>query len=85
MPIPEGMTRRSADIRDEDLAAMRAAKELDGIGDATRIRALVQLWVEDPQVRARVSEIAAVSVQATVTARQRTAAQARDARWQPKG
>ena len=81
MPTPEGMTRRTADIRDEDLAAMHTAQEVDGIGDSTRIRALAQVWVEDPKVRSRVEEIAAASIAARVSARQGNAARARSARW----
>ncbi len=84
LPTPEGMARRTTDIPIEYLAEMRAAKARDGIGDSTRIRAMVQVWSEDPEVRSRVEEIAAASLAAWTATRQENAAKARSGRWPHK-
>lgn len=84
MPTPEGMSRRTADIPIEHLAALDAAKKRDRIGAAARIRAMVQVWVEDPDVRSRVDAIAAKSHQAWTVRRQANAAKARSVRWVTK-
>lgn len=84
LPTPEGMARRTTDIPIEHLAQMQAAKARDGIGDATRIRAMVQVWAEDPEVRSRVEQLAAASLAAWTATRQQNAAKARSARWPRK-
>ena len=58
MPIPPGMARSTVDLPVAHREALDAARAEDGVDVTARIRAMVRLWVEDPQLAKRVDEMA---------------------------
>lgn len=80
MPIPEGMKRRDTDLPEAHVDALDEAAASDKVTARTRIRAMVQAWVEDPTVRERVDVIAVHLAAQGKAHRQNGAQQARDQR-----
>lgn len=56
MAIAAGFKRLSIDVPLEHANELRRAYVEDGIRISTRVRVLVDLWTQDPQLRARVDE-----------------------------
>jgi hypothetical protein len=76
------MARRTVDIEDALLARLDAARDQDGVPAATRIRAMVHVWGEDPDTQAKVDEAAQALHRRHVERMRRAAAAARAHRWQ---
>lgn len=83
MARQEGTQRISVDLPDEQMQALRDALTTDGAGVGTRIRAMVTVWEQDPDVRVQVDAEAARLHQAGARRRAAGAAVARESRWRP--
>lgn len=58
MAIAKGLKRLSVDVAISDAEALTAGYVEDGIPVSQRGRLLVHLWARDPELRARVVELA---------------------------
>lgn len=59
MAIAAGFKRLSIDVPIEHAARLRSSYVVDGIKISTRVRILVDLWLNDPELQARVDHRAA--------------------------
>lgn len=78
MPVPPGMRRVVVDLEEAQRDALAGAKSVDGVGVTLRLRALVAVWVESPDLQVLVS---ARAVALADEAGARRSARGNAARW----
>lgn len=84
MPTPEEPKQprqTSVSLPAEHRRRLKDAQDGDGVRVSTRIQAMVQVWVEDPDVARRVDQLAQEFRRAAQATHRETLGQARSARW----